>query len=36
MDRRLADKNLRTGFFAASVALAAFAIAFVVAIYYIG
>jgi hypothetical protein len=36
MDRRLADKNLRTGLFAASVAVVAFALAFMIAIYYIG
>ncbi len=36
MDRRLAEKNLRTGLFAASVAVGAFALAFVFAIFYIG
>jgi hypothetical protein len=36
MDRRLAQRNLRTGLFAAAVAVGAFAFAFVFAIIYIG
>lgn len=36
MDRRLADRNLRAGLFAASIAVGVFALAFVVAILYIG
>lgn len=36
MDRRLAEKNLRTGFIAAAIAVAIFALSFVFAIYYIG
>ena len=35
MDRRLADKNLRTGFYAASIAVAVFALAFVFATFYL-
>jgi hypothetical protein len=35
MDRRLADKNLRTGLFAAAVAIGVFAIAFLLASYYL-
>ena len=35
MDRRLADKNLRTGLFAAAVAVGVFALAFVFASYYL-
>ena len=35
MDRRLADKNLRTGLFAAAVAFGVFAIAFLLASYYL-
>jgi hypothetical protein len=33
MDRRQADKNLRTGFFAASIAIGVFARAFIFATY---
>jgi len=36
VDRRLADRNLRTGLFAAAVALGVFALAFVFAIFYLG
>ena len=36
MDRRLAQRNLRTGLFAASIAVAMFAAGFVFAIFYIG
>ena len=36
MDRRLADRNLRTGLLAASIAVAVFGLSFVVAILYIG
>jgi hypothetical protein len=35
MDRRLADKNLRTGLFAAALAVAVFALSFVFATYYL-
>ena len=35
MDRRLADKNLRTGLFAAAIAVGVFALAFVFATYYL-
>ncbi len=35
MDRRLADKNLRTGLYAAAIAVAAFLLAFVFATYYL-
>ena len=35
MDRRQADKNLRAGLVAASVAAAVFALSFVVAIYWL-
>jgi hypothetical protein len=35
MDRRLAQRNLRTGLFAAAVAVAVFALAFVFASYYL-
>ncbi len=35
MDRRLADKNLRSGLIAAGIAVAAFMLSFVFAIYYI-
>ena len=35
MDRRLAAKNLRTGLFAAAIAVAAFPLAFVFATYYL-
>ena len=35
MDRRLAEKNLRTGLTAASIAVAVFALTFVFAIFYI-
>jgi hypothetical protein len=35
MDRRLADKNLRTGLYAAGIAVAVFALAFVFATYYL-
>ena len=35
MDRRLADKNLRTGLYAAGIAVAVFTIAFIVATYYL-
>jgi hypothetical protein len=35
MDRRQADKNLRTGFFAASIAIGVFALAFIFATYYL-
>jgi len=35
MDRRLADKNLRSGLFAAAVAVGVFALAFVFASYYL-
>ncbi len=35
MDRRLADKNLKTGLFAASIAVGVFALAFVFATYYL-
>jgi len=36
MDRRLADKNLRSGVAAAGIAVAIFALSFVFAVYYIG
>jgi hypothetical protein len=36
MDRRLAQKNVRTGLFAASIAVGVFALSFVFAIFYIG
>jgi hypothetical protein len=36
MDRRLADRNLRSGLAAAAIAVGVFALCFVVAIYYIG
>jgi hypothetical protein len=36
MDRRLAEKNLRSGLGAASLAIGIFALAFIVAIFYIG
>jgi len=36
VDRRLADKNLRTGLFAAAIAVGFFALAFVFAILYLG
>jgi hypothetical protein len=35
MDRRLAEKNLRSGLVAASIAVAVFALAFVFATFYI-
>jgi len=35
MDRRTADKNLRTGLFAAAIAVGVFALAFVFATYYL-
>jgi hypothetical protein len=35
MDRRLSNASVRAGLFAASIALAVFALAFVFAIYYI-
>jgi hypothetical protein len=35
MDRRLADKNIRTGLYAASIAVAVFALSFVFATYYL-
>jgi hypothetical protein len=35
MDRRIADKNLRTGLFAAAIAVGVFALAFVFANYYL-
>jgi hypothetical protein len=35
MDRRLAERNLRSGLAAAAIALGVFALAFVAAIYYI-
>ena len=35
MDRRLAERNLRGGLLAASLAIAIFALAFVVAVAYI-
>lgn len=35
MDRRLADKNLRTGLFAAGIAVAVFTLAFIFATYYL-
>jgi hypothetical protein len=36
VDRRLAERNLRTGLTAASIAVAVFALAFVFALFYIG
>ncbi len=36
MDRRLANKSLRSGLGAAAIAVALFALSFVFAIYYIG
>jgi hypothetical protein len=36
MDRRLAESNLRSGLAAAAIAVGVFALAFVVAIFYIG
>jgi len=36
MDRRLADRNLRSGLFAAAVAVGVFALSFIFAIYYLG
>jgi hypothetical protein len=36
MDRRLADRNLRSGLFAAAIAVGMFGAAFVFAIYYLG
>ena len=36
MDRRLAERNMRSGLLAASVAVGVFALAFVFAIFYIG
>jgi hypothetical protein len=36
MDRRLAERNLRSGLAAAAIAIGVFALAFVVAIFYIG
>jgi len=36
MDRRLAEKNLRSGLAAAAIALGVFALSFVFAVYYIG
>jgi len=36
MDRRLAEKNLRSGLAAASIALGVFALSFVFAVFYIG
>jgi len=35
MDRRLADKNLKTGLFAAAIAVGMFAAAFIFASYYL-
>jgi len=35
MDRRHADKNLRTGLFAAAIAVGVFALAFMFATYYL-
>jgi hypothetical protein len=35
MDRRLAEKNLRTGLFAAGLAVAVFTLAFIFATYYL-
>ena len=35
MDRRLAEKNLRTGVYAAAIAVGVFALAFVFATYYL-
>ena len=36
VDRRLADKTIRTGIFAASIAVGVFALTFIFAIFYIG
>lgn len=36
MDRRLAERNLRSGLFAAAIAVGVFALSFVFAIFYIG
>jgi hypothetical protein len=36
MDRRLAERNLRSGLVAASIAVGVFALSFVFAIFYIG
>ena len=36
MDRRLADRNLRSGLLAAAIAVGVFALSFVFAILYIG
>ena len=36
MDRRLAERNLRSGLTAAAIAVGVFALAFVFAIFYIG
>ena len=36
MDRRLADRNLRSGLAAAAIAVAVFGLTFVFAIFYIG
>ena len=36
MDRRLAEKNLRSGLVLASIAVGVFALSFVFAIFYLG
>jgi hypothetical protein len=36
MDRRMAERNLRSGLAAAAIAVGVFALAFVFAIFYIG
>jgi hypothetical protein len=36
MDRRLAERNLRSGLAATAIAIGVFGLAFVAAIYYIG